>query len=621
MRLNRKLPLALAFTLVLLAVLFGLGVLTYQQRSRVEIWKAHTYRVLLETSAMRNGLAEAQTNLRGFLLTRDEKFLPTFESHTGNFERSLRTVFDLTLDNAGQNQRIQEVENLYNRWENSALSQILARKAVPSTQSSVTLSVEGRRLFDEGRELSGRIRVLLNQVDKRERELLAQRMAASDSLRIRMESIVFGGSIVGLLAMGVLSFLLLTNMRALMNTARLLEKENTERLRVEREVRTANDSLTVQLSCIEQRNREIELLSSSGRLLQACQTLDEAREVGAQVLPQLFRSGSGAIYLYNASGNSLESVMAWKRSTAEDGTIILNREMTGDTQHFAPDDCWALRHGQSHHYERGEHKMVCRHLQTPRPATSLCVPMMAQGNVLGLLHLYDEEPQTLDDARCLLASTVADQMGLAVANLQLRETLRHQSIRDPLTNLYNRRYLEESLEHELHRAIRDTKTIGVAMMDIDHFKRFNDVHGHSAGDALLQAVSTYLQDSIRAGDIACRYGGEELTLIFPTANREKTLARVESLRIGISQIKIRYHGQVLGPVTISAGVSVFPEDATTMSELLRTADAALYAAKAAGRNCVLSYDQSTPSVILSAGSAMDSKEGSSRETNKKNNET
>ena len=171
--------------------------------------------------------------------------------------------------------------------------------------------------------------------------------------------------------------------------------------------------------------------------------------------------------------------------------------------------------------------------------------------------------------------------------MQLREELQNRSIRDPLTGLYNRRYLEESLEREINRARRNQHSVGVIMIDIDHFKRFNDTFGHDAGDAVLQEVGKLLKSSLRSSDIACRYGGEEMTLILPEACLENTRKRAEEVRQLIKQINLEHKRQSLGPVTASLGVACFPEHGTTGFSVIHVADTALYQAKKRGRDRVV----------------------------------
>jgi diguanylate cyclase (GGDEF)-like protein len=177
---------------------------------------------------------------------------------------------------------------------------------------------------------------------------------------------------------------------------------------------------------------------------------------------------------------------------------------------------------------------------------------------------------------------MAEHIAMALSNLRLHETLRSQSIRDPLTGLFNRRFMEESLALELRRAVRNQRPLGVIMLDLDQFKRFNDTHGHDAGDTLLRELSTLVQTNIRGEDIACRYGGEEFTLILPEGSAEVTQQRAEALREAIKRLDVLHRGQPLGRVTASLGVAVFPAHGRTGEALLQAADAALYLSKDAG---------------------------------------
>jgi diguanylate cyclase (GGDEF)-like protein len=195
-----------------------------------------------------------------------------------------------------------------------------------------------------------------------------------------------------------------------------------------------------------------------------------------------------------------------------------------------------------------------------------------------------------------LALTVAEDLALALANLRLRETLRSQAIRDPLTGLFNRRYLEETMEREINRVKRQRTSLGVIMMDLDHFKQYNDTFGHSAGDELLSALGILLKSHIRGEDIACRYGGEEFLLILPGASMEIALERAESLRLAVKEIHLHYSG--LKPTTLSLGVAVYPDHGDNGLQLIQSADAALYRAKNAGRDRVVAAERPDDTITL-----------------------
>jgi diguanylate cyclase (GGDEF)-like protein len=186
-----------------------------------------------------------------------------------------------------------------------------------------------------------------------------------------------------------------------------------------------------------------------------------------------------------------------------------------------------------------------------------------------------------------VVQSVADHVSLALGNLKLQESLREQSLRDPLTGLFNRRYLEEWLDREVLRAERDRQPIGLMLIDLDHFKQVNDTFGHEAGDLALKDLADYFRRFIRGGDVACRLGGEEFLLVLPEASLAATGLRAEQLRQGIKHLPTTYQGRPVGPLTVSIGVAAFPENGRTTEALLRVADIALYRAKHQGRDQVV----------------------------------
>jgi len=333
---------------------------------------------------------------------------------------------------------------------------------------------------------------------------------------------------------------------------------------------------------VAQRTHEVALLTRMSELLQACFSPEEAFAVIGQLIGQFFPDEAGAVFVTGPSRDLVKPVAMWGASRVKDG------------QEFALDECWALRRGRAYGVDDCRTGLLCPHIVSPAPSAYLCVPLAAQGETLGILHLTigvaDPEaaaPAPLSEARRRLAVTVAEHFALALANLKLRETLRIQSIRDPLTGLFNRRYMEETLDRELRRAERQRCSVSVIMLDIDQFKGFNDSFGHDAGDAVLEELGSLLRANSRAGDVACRYGGEEFVLILPEAVVAAAGRRADELREAIKRLQVSRQGQALGPVRCSMGVSAYPDHGSTAEALLRAADMALYRAKHAGRDQVV----------------------------------
>jgi diguanylate cyclase (GGDEF)-like protein len=319
--------------------------------------------------------------------------------------------------------------------------------------------------------------------------------------------------------------------------------------------------------------------------LQSCQTVEEAYKLSENILSCILGLRPGALCIINPSRDLVESTANWNNCSTTEPV-------------FHPDDCWGLRRGKP--YGGPGSPLPCSHVHFSGGATNyLCVPLLAQGESLGVLYiedivgsLFSSSPAAqLEHATLRRRSVaVAERVSLALANLKLRELLRNQSIHDPLTGLYNRRYLEESLNRELHRANRTRRDISLVMLDLDHFKHFNDTFGHQVGDVLLKEVAGLIKSRVRAGDLACRFGGEEFSLILAEVGTEGATKCVEGIREAIKHLSLHHRGQTLGAVTISAGIATYPIHGDNSEDLTRAADQALYRAKKAGRDRICIYE-------------------------------
>ncbi|MFZ5448519.1 MAG: diguanylate cyclase [Thermodesulfobacteriota bacterium] len=355
----------------------------------------------------------------------------------------------------------------------------------------------------------------------------------------------------------------------------------TERRKWEETVQTTNNKLKGLVAQVEERNRVMTLVNEMADTMQSCQDFEEAYRAIGHFMSRFFPDNSGALYMLNNSRNLFEAVAVWGVTPPAISV-------------FAPDDCWSVRRGRLHKVDNPREALLCRHLSGACFVDSLCVPLIAQGDTLGVLHLESELKYEAEPVACVavpkeqLSLTVAEDLALALANLRLRETLRSQAIRDPLTGLFNRRYMEETLDRELNRSKRTGAPIAMIMMDLDHFKNYNDSFGHHAGDELLSALGNMVKGQIRGEDIACRYGGEEFLLIIPGTSLEVALERAKLLRQAVKEMHVHQRG--LKPITLSLGVAVYPIHGETGSDLIRAADAALYQAKRAGRDRVMAAE-------------------------------
>ncbi|GAK55092.1 diguanylate cyclase with PAS/PAC and GAF sensors [Candidatus Vecturithrix granuli] len=330
---------------------------------------------------------------------------------------------------------------------------------------------------------------------------------------------------------------------------------------------------------LQQRNRELTLLNQMNAMLQACHNEPETYHVLRNICEQLFPSEGGCLYMLHENPTALELIDCWNTSSTPQASISTDYQQ--------------VQHGEMYQIDSPMHPL---YLYLDASLDNGCpYPMRdATGQILGILLLYsqppisatsDEEYMYLIETKQLLISRVVEQYTLSLVNLRLREALKHEAIRDPLTGLFNRRYMEESLRQEIRRAKRNGSHVGLIMLDVDHFKQFNDTHGHETGDIVLQTLAKLLQEHIREGDIACRYGGEEFLLILPDASLTTSEQRAKELLEQVRKLRIVHQGTHFS-ITISLGVSTFPEYGRESQGLVNAADMAMYQAKKHGRNQV-----------------------------------
>jgi len=364
--------------------------------------------------------------------------------------------------------------------------------------------------------------------------------------------------------------------------AYLIYEDVSEQTRASAAQREHGESLDRLVRELEFRTMQMITLNEMGSLLACSGTVKEACDVVAMAMRKLLPDApSGAVYLFRSSRDILEATVRWGKQDSLAPT-------------FPPEACWSLRRGQPHWSGVPENDIACQHLTLNSNAESLCLPMVAQGNTIGVLQLQfevAEVPRSASDkeirnSRERLAVSAASHIALSLASLQLRETLREQSIRDPLTRLFNRRFLEETLVRELQLASRNRQSVAVLFLDLDYFKKFNDAFGHDAGDMVLQSLADLFNKFFRATDICCRFGGEEFAVVLIDSSAEDAYIRAEAFRLEVNSLRLQYKKQPLGPLTVSIGVAAFPDHGSTSEGLLKIADQCLYESKARGRNVV-----------------------------------
>ncbi|MGH7229746.1 MAG: diguanylate cyclase [Nitrospiraceae bacterium] len=566
-RFSLGMKIAAGFAAALL-ILGTVGLTSYLSMKRLlgsAQWESHTHEVLEKLEHVLSLTKDIENGARTFVLTGSDLYLIHYDLAVNDIEQDMTALRVLTSDNPAQQRRLDRLEHLV--AEKLARSRGLIKNRKDKRFQSATLVP----LSSRGNDVMDEIRKSVAAMQDEEHVLLSRRTIETKTSARSATAVILIGSVLALMFVGLASV--------------LISRDMAWRKKAEKQLEENHQKLTGWVTELEREAQEHTILSELGDLLQTCLTTNEAHIVIAKGMRDLFPRTSGALYLIDGSRQGVEVMALWDKHAA------LQRA-------FQLDECWALRRGQMHVVHDPAAGPLCRHFDSSSPSSYFCLPLMAQGEMMGLLHVRcllpdpvdsDNQPGFPSDSDRRLAVIVGEHISLALANLRLRDALRSQSIRDPLTGVFNRRYMEESLDRELHRASRNNTPLGVVMVDLDHFKQFNDTFGHAAGDTLLTKVGDFLRTQIRAEDIACRYGGEEFVLILPGSSLEATRMRAEQVREDLRQVQVEHGGRFLGMITLSAGVATFPHDGITAKAVLQAADEALYQAKSAGRNRVATY--------------------------------
>jgi diguanylate cyclase (GGDEF)-like protein len=317
-----------------------------------------------------------------------------------------------------------------------------------------------------------------------------------------------------------------------------------------------------------------ELLTHLDELLQGCLTTEEACAVIGRVGPQLFPAEDGSLWTIRQSQKLVEPLVQWPAANA-------------GVREFATTACYALRSGRTYFVDDMQVGPLCNHLATPLPTSYICIPLITWGGTTGLLHL--RHPPRTHSAQIdrKLATSAAGRITVALANLTLRAELHTLSVRDLVTGLFNRRYMEESLEREVHRATRNQRQVGIIVLDLDGLQHLNENFGRDAGDAWLREAGHTLQQGVRGSDIVSRSGAEAFTIIMPDTTSAATLQRAEQLRTALKELWAQHQGAAAGPFNCSLGLSLFPDHGSTGEAVLRASEAASKRAKSGGGDRVL----------------------------------
>ncbi len=552
---RRLLPFAFILMLAFLVAMAWDSFSRTRELLSSQAYVEHTHQVLYEMDAIQDGLGDAREAWLHYILTPEQQDLDTFAESSKQVWKRVARVEELTKDDPAQRERIKQLQ-VWITEELKQLSDNLRTNKTLLIYHSPATDFKQDRVRNAVQKFKDEQEILL-----RERNLAAQNRAEEVE---RSVSVRVGG------------------FSALMAVLFLLVLRESKKLRI------AEQAALHSQTKLEGSLQQLQIETESGKMLnelqanlQICVNAPEAYEVLGGYAQKFIPHSAGAVFAIDSSRNLMGVMASWGDSLSP-------------TQHIlSPEDCCAMRGGRLHLQVETSRGLTCRHFSGSIPEAYVCLPLAALGETLGILHISTESSDQLSASRLAMIQQAGEYAALRLANLRLREKLHDQSIRDPLTGLYNRRFLEATLEQELHRSGRHHTGLGVIMADIDKFKVFNDSFGHTAGDIVLKEVAAMLRRSVRTEDIVCRYGGEEFLVVLPDTTLESVSERAEQVRESIAKLELQHAGHSLGKVTASFGISFSQDGVLTPEILLRYADEALYESKRRGCNCVSLSDSVT----------------------------
>jgi len=504
-------------------------------------------------------LLDAQNSVRGYAISDNPEFLEPFYKARSGLDSQLKLLQRHYRAPVRDHNNFLELRTMVA----AVLSHLEEQIQTQQTQGSeATIALiargEGKRRMDEVRDVYDEVREMednrLDILETHERKI-----------QLYTNSALIGLTIFDLVLF-VLAFKLLFN--ALRN-ARRTEKELSE---LHAETLKRGEVLTL-------KNKHKTIQARLNDVLQSVITPEEAYAAIQKHCAHLFPDYPGALYIRSNSRDYFELKASWNGENPSPG--------------FEPDECWAARNNQIYEYNVEYDDLPCKHVKTHKEEVMyfICLPISSRDEMIGTMNIlgpvsaeYGQSP--IDPEVRKLAHEVVGQIGLAIANLRLRDSLRKSSIVDALTGLYNRRYLDETLPREIARAQRSGQSVGVIMLDIDHFKMFNDNYGHDAGDVALRETGMLLKQVCRSSDIPCRFGGEEFIIILPQATLEISAARADAIRWEIKKLHLTYGSESLPAITASLGIAAYPIHGERYEDVIKAADGALYHAKHQGRDRV-----------------------------------
>jgi diguanylate cyclase (GGDEF)-like protein len=573
--------------LIALAILTGavLVVTLGSALDRMSTEVEHADELAAQAARLRAAMLDQETGLRGYQLTGSEAFLQPYRLGL----RAEQSALDYLLIDSDHDELVlvaREVAEVATAWRTDWVAeqvQLVKTGDFEAVRENVARGT-GRRLFDQVRGALGRVDLAVRSVRSEAITALADTRRFVDAVIVGVVA-AYGAALV---AGAWWTFQRIARpLDALAGTAEALERGESVEFVAERDDEFGTLAVTLERL---QRTAQQRCLSAAAiadrstvfnrlsELVSYAENEDAVVRAGVAALERLLPNRGGEVMLVNPSFDQLRVHSAWGQAeTVIGGRLPVDR----------PTACPGIRRNAVHVTRSAldAFSLTCE-VHPLRSGSLICVPMVSHNEVIGVLHVEREQEDAFDDEDARTGSRVAEQVALAMANLRLMRRMEEQAMTDPLTGLANPRAFDPMVERELAIARREGQRVAVIMLDLDHFKQFNDAHGHPAGDEALRAFARTVRGTLRETDVAARYGGEEFAVLLRGTDLARARTVADKLRSAIEVTPIEIGPNRFAKITASLGVAASDAHGTDRMQLMRLADAALYMAKRDGRNRV-----------------------------------
>lgn len=531
---------------------------------------------IAEAEQLLRHITELHMGVRGYLLTKDRALAAPYDEGLNRILDELAALRELEGEDSAQVADVDAIHRDIIRWQSEWVTPTMNNLDRGANIDAVRVAADGARRLAPVRKR------LLDLLDAERDENLTTMRDAEQQMRRMLVVALIVALLVAAVVMLVtreVAGLLAQPVRQLIQASEQVSRGDFQLTlppRTDNEFGVLSQSFSHMTTALRQEREELAALNRFSEAVTQCTSEQEIYEHILYSLRERFHPRQVIIFKLNAEENFLEATAT---------LVPLPEELREWPIIPEPHNCKAVRMGRRFRVNDVSAEPLCpSHFVLPTEGSYYCGPLIAGGVIIGSVRVEGVKGLWTPERESLLESYLSGG-ATALSNLRLLESTKEQANVDELTGLYNRRFVEEYARKMIAMARRKDQPLGVIMMDLDHFKEYNDVYGHETGDRILRHFARTASRAIREANLAARYGGEEFVVFLPETGSQSCLLVAERIRHAVERMVVPSGTEKpLPQVTVSLGIAIYPEHGQGLEEVLQAADRALYESKRAGRN-------------------------------------